>query len=709
VRLPIAEGLFVMGGAGSTNGRWLAVTVLDAGAMSAAAGSRDQPSALQLKALRPRIELFDLEVKDRWEKKEIVPPSYPHYIDFSPDGQWLLVACLEEDSLYLWETGAVSVAPRKLTLPQRVSSFDRFGSSLLGSLIAVYQPDGGISILNYLDPQQRPVSLQGSPRQRASRKDLICKHDLVFSHDNRYLAMVREADDEGGFTDEGVFLIWDVNKPARPLLQQSVREAPQAVEKGQDSRICACPFPKDRPVFESLIGSGAKLAWNLDGADTTCVVEGRLSHESGSLLAAVASPRGDVSRAVTIPVNAGQALYWPSTRSGTQPIAFDRLVGSMVLQVWFAGPRVVVLRPLTPANEVRCCFLRKDMPASPTYQVSLGWVMPSQGMGGEVAKVVQSSPLSGGLRDIAVDQAGERLVGAIATMALGGGTARVPLWRISDPNGSPAPDSPACSVSLAQFLQQTSSKTAGPDSLSRNGAGAGKGMSSFGVEAVAFSPDGRLIAAGVQQTLCLWLADDPGMVPVHFEKHEAPISALAFLPASGQKQFTLVTSDLKGVIKRWDFQEKADVQTRDLYGHSSGISALALSDDGHKLAFGGDDGRIAVFDPDGAEPRVDPVQAHQGHVNGVALSPGGDRLACAGNDGKVTLWSCDGPRLERELTELSGTPRGVLFDRSGQFLLVGTGAPWTAATFHGTGDVKLQDGAVWVVDLREGRRRSSPV
>ncbi len=80
----------------------------------------------------------------------------------------------------------------------------------------------------------------------------------------------------------------------------------------------------------------------------------------------------------------------------------------------------------------------------------------------------------------------------------------------------------------------------------------------------------------------------------------------------------------------------------------SSVNSVAFSPDGSRLASGGDDGTVRVWDVgSGAEIRV--LEGHGDSVSSVAFSPDGSRLASGGVGGKVRHWQA-----------ASGMPLGVL-------------------------------------------------
>jgi WD40 repeat protein/beta-lactamase regulating signal transducer with metallopeptidase domain len=166
------------------------------------------------------------------------------------------------------------------------------------------------------------------------------------------------------------------------------------------------------------------------------------------------------------------------------------------------------------------------------------------------------------------------------------------------------------------------------------------------VQSVAFSPDGRLLATGgsspngAQGELKLWDVATQSLVAT-LEGHTRGVVAVAFTPDGTG----LATGGLDETIRLWDI--KSGHERLVLGGLSNCAQALAFSRDGRMLAWAGrSDGLVSIHDTTtGAE--ITRLVGHSAVVRGIAFAPDGSRLATGGADRTVKLW--DVPVLEPSL------------------------------------------------------------
>jgi len=177
----------------------------------------------------------------------------------------------------------------------------------------------------------------------------------------------------------------------------------------------------------------------------------------------------------------------------------------------------------------------------------------------------------------------------------------------------------------------------------------------YGVDEVAFSPDGQLLASAASDgTVRLWnpATGQPVGAPLHATSARYGVNAVAFSP-NGR---LLASADGDGTVRLWNPATgqpdgaplrpvRAPLPGSAQIGVSgtvfTGVDGVAFSPDGTLLASANNDGTVQLWNPATGRPVSAPIQTGSGPaggVDGVAFSPDGTLLASADLDGTVRLW-----------------------------------------------------------------------
>jgi WD40 repeat protein len=161
---------------------------------------------------------------------------------------------------------------------------------------------------------------------------------------------------------------------------------------------------------------------------------------------------------------------------------------------------------------------------------------------------------------------------------------------------------------------------------------------SAGLAGLAFSPDGKLLATAAGATVRTWSVPEGSPVREYGTGTGTGAGTgggLAFSPNG--RLLAAVGSD--GVISLFDVATRQAL--RHLAGHDSAVHALAFSPDGRLLASGGDDALVGLWEA-ATGRAVSRFLGHAGPVRWVTFLPDGRGILSAGDDGTALLWDVTG-------------------------------------------------------------------
>jgi len=196
------------------------------------------------------------------------------------------------------------------------------------------------------------------------------------------------------------------------------------------------------------------------------------------------------------------------------------------------------------------------------------------------------------------------------------------------------------------------------------------------INQLAWSPDGRTLAAA--GTLGVWLYDTDALdsPPLLLEGHTRDVLSVGFsldgtIVYSGSqdgtvKEWDVATGNLNRTLSLWDdFGYEATDTKRDFE-----VWSIAFDADRTLIAGGSLDGTVHLWDLNTRRERT-VLKGHTAGITGLAFSPDGSILASTGHDGSVFSWDVATGTARATLSGFRGWGSSLAFSPDGKTVAFG--------------------------------------
>ena len=181
------------------------------------------------------------------------------------------------------------------------------------------------------------------------------------------------------------------------------------------------------------------------------------------------------------------------------------------------------------------------------------------------------------------------------------------------------------------------------------------------VDSLAFGLSGKTIASGsLDGTVKLWDVATRHLIDSFKGR------SLAFSPDG-----KIIAAPYGNGFRLSDIATKREIATFE--GHTAQVNSVAISRDGKTVASGGSDGTVKLWNI-ATKREIATFKGHTGPVNSVAISRDGRTIASGGSDGTVKLWDIS-KRTNTETFEVGGWAimYSVAFSPDSTILAAGVG------------------------------------
>ncbi|MFP4220883.1 MAG: protein kinase domain-containing protein [Phormidium sp.] len=173
-----------------------------------------------------------------------------------------------------------------------------------------------------------------------------------------------------------------------------------------------------------------------------------------------------------------------------------------------------------------------------------------------------------------------------------------------------------------------------------------------------------IVGGGLDNTVFVWNLQT-GQLQYALDRHRRPVNAVAISP-DGR---VLASGGDDATVKLWNLQSGELIES--LGGHLRGVTSLAFSADGACLISGSKDRTLQIWTP-GQSETTGVLKTPSGSIKAIALSSDSRWLVSGGLDNKIYVWSLGDRQLVHTLTGHLGSVLSVAISPDSQFLASGS-------------------------------------
>ena len=225
------------------------------------------------------------------------------------------------------------------------------------------------------------------------------------------------------------------------------------------------------------------------------------------------------------------------------------------------------------------------------------------------------------------------------------------------------------------------------------------------IDAISFSPDGKLIATGEFGQAHLWDVAGGHEINV-LTGHSKLIDTIAFSP-DGR---IIATGSWDGTVKLWSKAQARELRTLQgpsgIYDATNIVNALAFSPTGSVLASACLDGSATLWDLTTGRP-LQTLYGSNATLRSIDFSPSGNLLAIASEDRTVSLWDAHSFKELGSLVGHAASVDSVVFSTDGRTIITGssdgTAKMWDSSSHAELCSLIAFNDGTWAVVDPEGR------